>query len=89
MADDDLSSIFPEKQSAIVTITTKKGVYSERVDFPKGEPENPLTDNEFRERYEDLMAYGGIREKVYSSIYNKVNEVNQKGVKAVELIKEL
>ena len=86
IADDHLSSIFPDKQSAAVTITTNKGVYSERVDFPKGEPENPLTDEEFRERYEALMVYGGISEDVYASIYNKVN---QPGVKAVDLIKDL
>lgn len=86
IADDDLSSIFPDKQSAVVTITTKKGVYSERVDFPKGEPENPLTEDEFRERYEALMAYGGINEDVYTFIYNKVN---QPGIKAADLIRDL
>ena len=86
IADDDLSSIFPDKQSAVVTITTNKGVYSERVDFPKGEPENPLTEEEFRERYEALMSYGGISEDIYTSIYNKVN---QPDVKAVDLIKDL
>jgi 2-methylcitrate dehydratase PrpD len=84
--DEDLSGIFPDKQSAVVTITTKKGVYSERVDFPKGEPENPLTEDEFRERYNALMAYGGIREDIYTSIYNKVN---QPGIKTTDLIKEL
>lgn len=86
IADDDLSSIFPDKQSAVVTITTKKGVYSERVDFPKGEPENPLTEEEFRERYEALMTYGGIKEDVYTSIYNKVNQL---GIKAADLIRDL
>lgn len=86
IADGNLSNIFPDKQSAIVTITTNEGIYSERVDFPKGEPENPLTDDEFRERYEALMAYGGIKENVYINIYNKVN---QSGSKAVDLIKDL
>lgn len=86
IADANLSSIFPDKQSAVVTITTKKGVYSERVDYPKGEPENALTEDEFRERYEALMAYGGIKEDVYTSIYNKVN---QPGIKAADLIRDL
>lgn len=86
-ADEELSRIFPDKQSAIVTITTMDGkVYSQRVDFPKGEPENPLTDGEFRDRYEALMEYGGIKEAVYTSIYN---QVNQPGVKAADLIKDL
>ena len=86
IADDELSRIFPDKQSAIVTITTIKGSYTERVDFPKGEPENPMTENEFRERYEALMSYGGIKEDVYNSIYNKIN---QSGILAADLIKDL
>ena len=86
-ADEELSRIFPDKQSAIVTITTMDGkVYSQRVDYPKGEPENPLTDGEFRDRYEALMEYGGIKEAVYTSIYN---QVNLPGVKAADLIKDL
>ena len=48
ISDKELSSIFPDKQSAMVTITTIDGhTCSERVDYPKGEPENPLTDDEF------------------------------------------
>ncbi|MBQ1989307.1 MAG: MmgE/PrpD family protein, partial [Clostridia bacterium] len=37
-ADDKLSSVFPSVQSAIVTIKANNIEYSERVDFPKGEP---------------------------------------------------
>ena len=87
IADDELSSIFPDKQSAIVTITTNDdNIYSERVDFPKGEPENPLTDNEFRERYEVLMSFGEIDKDIYTSIYNNVGKAN---ILAAELIKDL
>lgn len=70
--DEELSSIFPEKQSAIVTIHTTVGDFTERVDFPKGEPENPLDDTEFKERYEALMASGGVDKNVYTSVYDKV-----------------
>lgn len=82
----ELSRIFPEKQSAVVTIRTTDGSYSERVDFPKGEPENPLSDKEFRSRYEALMAFGKVREEVYTSIYYNVN---QPYLKAAELLKDL
>ena len=34
VADQEMSRIFPEKQSALVTITTDRGCFSERVDFP-------------------------------------------------------
>lgn len=74
VADDEMSRFFPDKQSALVTITTTNGVFSERVDFPKGEPENPMTEMEFCERYEALMAFGEIEKDVFTSIYNNVNK---------------
>lgn len=85
-ADETLSSAFPQIQSAIVTIRTKDGAYTERVDFPKGEPENPLTDEEFRSRYDGLMAYAGIKPAIGRAVYDAVY---QKNAKAEELVKEL
>lgn len=73
-SDDSLSAIFPEKQSAIMTITTETGSFSKRVDFPKGEPENPLTEREFYERFKALMAFGGVSRDIYDDIYNSVNK---------------
>lgn len=78
VSDEELSSIFPEKQSAVVTISTMAGDYTERVDFPKGEPENPFTEAEFIERYESLMTYGGIKKEVYKSIYEMTNVADTK-----------
>lgn len=75
-ADDALSALFPDKQSAVVTIKAQSGEYSERVDFPKGEPENPLSDTEFYDRYKSLMAYGGVKDGVYETIYNSVHSEN-------------
>lgn len=86
VADTSMSQIFPKKQSALLSIKTKEGSYSERVDFPKGEPENPMTEVEFRERYEALMAFGTIEKDVYKSIYNMIN---QPETKASELIQNL
>jgi 2-methylcitrate dehydratase PrpD len=68
VSDGELSRIFPEKQCAVLTVTTGSGTYSERVDFPKGEPENPFTESEFLERYESLMSYGGVKEEVFKHI---------------------
>ena len=59
-----------------MTIRTKDGEFTERVDFPKGEPENPLTDEEFRNRYDGLMAYGGIRQDVSSEVFDIVYKQN-------------
>ena len=76
VADDNLSEIFPDKQSAIVRIVTNSGDFTERVDFPKGEPENPMTEKEFRDRFNALMTYGGINDKIYNVIYDKVRNPN-------------
>ena len=74
--DVDLSKGFPEIQAAVVNITTKTGTVSARVDFPKGEPENPLSDEEFRSRYDELMAYAGVDRKHSASVFEKVSLAN-------------
>ena len=77
-ADDKLSAVFPSVQSAIVTIKANNIEYSERVDFPKGEPENPLTDCEFRDRYNGLMEYAGISSEKIASIFDSVYQQEAK-----------
>lgn len=78
VAVEELSKIFPDKQSAILTITTSNGSFSERVDFPKGEPENPLTDQEFYDRYAALMSYGCIEKNAFDDVYELVNQPETK-----------
>lgn len=74
-ADQALSNAFPGVQAAIVTIRTKNREYTERVDFPKGEPENPLNDQEFRDRYNGLMEYAGQKngDLIYDLVYSNSN----------------
>lgn len=71
-SDEALSDAFPGIQAAIVSIKKNDGtVLSDRVDFPKGEPENPLSEEEFRDRYNNLMAFGNQKNAntVYSLVY--------------------
>ena len=77
-ADKELSTVFPEIQAAVVTIKTKEGSLSERVDFPKGEPENPLTDAEFKSRYDDLMSYAGVESSVSEKVFENVCKKDSK-----------
>lgn len=86
VANEGYSSIFPEKQTAVLQIEANGKTYSERVDFPKGEPENPLSEEEFHSRYDGLMGYAGVEKGVYDEVYKKVNEFN---IKVEELIKNL
>lgn len=86
VTNEELSKIFPDKQSAVLTISTSYGSFSERVDFPKGEPQNPLNDQEFYDRYAALMAYGCIQKNAYDFVYELVNLPE---VKLSELISKL
>ena len=76
VSDKELSVAFPDIQAAVVEITTKDGVVAERVDFPKGEPENPMTDGEFRKRYYELMDYAEIDREASTAVYGAVNKEN-------------
>ena len=75
VSDKELSDVFPGIQAAIVEITTKNGIISKRVDFPKGEPENPLSDEEFRLRYDELMDYANMdraaSEVAFDAVYQE------------------
>ena len=75
-ADEELSKVFPAVQAAVVTIRTKNGTFTDRVDFPKGEPENPLDDREFRDRYDGLMEYAGIDAAASSEVFSMVYQKN-------------
>ena len=77
-ADDKMSRVFPGIQAAAVTIRTKDGEFTERVDFPKGEPENPLNDEEFRSRYDGLMEYAGVSSAVSGEVFDVVYRDNTK-----------
>ena len=55
--DHELEKSFPKKWPASATVLTKNGArYSARIDYPKGDPENPLTWNELIEKFRSLVA---------------------------------
>ncbi len=73
-ADEALSEAFPARQSAVVTIRTKEREWTEQIDYPKGEPENPLTDTEFKDRYDGLMDFAGVDPSTADAVFRAVNE---------------
>jgi len=55
--DPEIQKLYPNPRSMIVEIKDKKGnVYSSRVDYPKGDPENPMTDDELIEKFVDVTG---------------------------------
>jgi 2-methylcitrate dehydratase len=55
VADPEIEKVFPKLQRVIVTIRTKDGKErTKQVDYPKGDPRNPLTDREVEEKFDAL-----------------------------------
>ena len=55
IADPEIEKVFPALQRVIVQITTKDGrSFHKQLDFPKGDPRNPLTDQEVEEKFAAL-----------------------------------
>ena len=86
-ADAALSALFPGIQAATVIITTANGEFRDRVNYPKGEPENPLNDKEFRNRYDGLMKFAGVDVAISSAIFDMV--LYKKTVMVSELVNNL
>ena len=55
--DPEIDRDFPDKWRAWARVTTHSGdVHTQRVDDPKGDPGNPFTDEECREKFDDLAS---------------------------------
>jgi len=81
-SDDQLTALFPKKSAAIVEITTiNNEFYSERVDHPKGEPENPLSDEEIMRKFISLSIYGNKSEndihEIIQFVWNLPNDLHK------------
>ncbi|MFC1860116.1 MmgE/PrpD family protein [Chloroflexota bacterium] len=73
--DPEMDKIYPKARPADLEIRTKSGkVYRKRVDYPKGDPNNPMSDKEvqakFRKLAEPLMG-----KKQVQSIIDTVNSL--------------
>jgi 2-methylcitrate dehydratase len=56
-ADPEIEKLFPALQRVIVTIRTTDGKeHTRQVDYPKGDPRNPLTDAEIEEKFGALAS---------------------------------
>jgi len=74
VADDKLEQEFPELQPSVVDIKLKSGEkFSQRVDFAKGDPREPMTDDDLKDKFYGLTAEFMAeeqRDKVREMIYN-------------------
>ena len=58
--DEETEKLWPKCYAAYVEIETIMGDrFMHRTNYPKGDPENPLTKKEIVEKFMNLMEYGG------------------------------
>lgn len=76
VVDEELTAQSPAKRASKVTIHTKSGSFSNQVDYPKGEPENPLSQQELEDKFRELAMYGGLTEKECDEVINEVWKEN-------------
>lgn len=77
IADPELTSLFPSHRAAVTEISLSSGrTLVNRVDLPKGEPENPLTGLELREKFMELAKLGGKTAQEAERIQVLVDEID-------------
>ena len=55
--DEAIQKLYPNPRSMIVEIRDRSGnAASARIDHAKGDPENPMTDDELRAKFRDVTA---------------------------------
>ena len=78
LPSEELSNLVPDKRGAIVEVDMESGnTYSYRVDFPKGEPENPLTNAELYQKFLDLAQFSGMSVDVAKSLVRLVEKFGE------------
>ena len=71
--DDELSSLVPDKRVAIVHVFMRNGdVLKERIEYPKGEPENPLTPEENMEKFLSMTEHAGMSGVQSQRIFHEI-----------------
>jgi len=72
VADPELEKLFPELATAIVEVTCKDGrCFTERVDFPKGNPKNRMSDEEVLTKFH-INALSVVSEEMEKAIISKI-----------------
>jgi 2-methylcitrate dehydratase len=83
VADPEIEKVFPALQRVIVNITTKDGrTFTQQLDYPKGDPRNPLADAEIEEKFAALaegVLSKSAQQKLKEAIWNleKVGSVSK------------
>ncbi len=83
VADPEIEKVFPALQRVVVNLTTRDGqTFSKQLDYPKGDPRNPLSDAEVEEKFAALaegVLSEGAQKRLKNAIWNleKVGSVSK------------
>jgi 2-methylcitrate dehydratase len=83
VADPEIEAVFPKLQRVVVTIRTADGrELTKQLDYPKGDPRNPLTDEEVEQKFDALatpVLSDEGRAKLKDAVWNleKVGTINE------------
>jgi 2-methylcitrate dehydratase len=83
VADPEIEKVFPTLQRVIVHIDTTDGrSFTKQLDYPKGDPRNPLTDQEVEEKFSSLaegVLSAGAQQRVKEAIWSleRVSSVSE------------
>lgn len=73
--NEELTAWVPKKRASILNIVMKDGsTLSHRVDYPKGEPENPLSDEELIQKFNSLAIASGLSEETCNKVIELINQ---------------
>lgn len=76
--NEELSRLVPDKRVAIVDVKMKNGsVFAERVEYPKGEPENPLTAEENYAKFLSMTTHAGLSEEKARVIFDELTKTKE------------
>jgi 2-methylcitrate dehydratase len=77
VADPEIEKVFPALQRVIVNITAKDGrAFSKQLDYPKGDPRNPLSDAEIEEKFRAL-AEGVLSAKAQDKLVEAIRNLEK------------
>ena len=83
VADPEIEAVFPELQRVSVTVTTTDGKeFNKQLDYPKGDPRNPLTDAEIETKFDALASpvlSDGARKRLKDAVWGleKIGSISE------------
>ena len=78
ISDEELSKLVPDKRVVIVEVLMKDGkLFSERVEYPKGEPENPLSPEENYAKFLSMTTHAGLSEEKARRIFDELTKAKE------------